>query len=138
MGGTALKAARHARGWTKPDLMQEMRAVSARVGERLPVDTSMRVSVARWENGHRQPGEFYRWLFCQVYSATPGQLGFPPFELLPEVAPGHAVLTALLYTAPLTTTELATVPPARARMYAACALADPRTPDPADLAAGLD
>jgi hypothetical protein len=50
---------------------------------------------------------------------------------------GIEAVTALLYAAPLTLTQLRTVPPGRVRLYVELALADPRTPTPADLTTGL-
>jgi transcriptional regulator with XRE-family HTH domain len=52
---TPLKAARLARGWSKPELVTRMRQVAAALGEALPKWTSLRVQLAQWENGHHQP-----------------------------------------------------------------------------------
>ena len=33
-------------------------------------------ALSRHENGHKQPGPYYRELYCEVYGATPAALGF--------------------------------------------------------------
>jgi hypothetical protein len=132
---TALKAARVVTGWSKPHLVERMRHVAVLVGEDLPQWTTMRVQIAHWENGRHRPCAFYQRVFCEVYGRTPEQLGFPPPRI--EGAVGVEVVTALLYVAPLTLAQLRRVPATRVRLYVEVALADPRTPTPTDLAAGL-
>jgi transcriptional regulator with XRE-family HTH domain len=131
---TPLKAARLARGWSKPELVTRMRQVAAALGEALPKWTSLRVQLAQWENGHHQPCEFYRRVFCQIYHRSPEQLGFPS-EGAGTRGVDIDVMTALLYTAPLTVAQLGVVPPARVRLYTEVALADPHTPT--ELTTGL-
>ncbi|MBV9143445.1 MAG: hypothetical protein JO115_21440 [Pseudonocardiales bacterium] len=134
---TPLKAARLARGWTHPQTIERMRQVAATLGEEIPL-RGMRVQLSTWENGHRYPCAFYRRLFCQLYHRTPEQLGFsPPHRGADTRGVGIEVMTALLYTAPLTLAELRVVPPARVRLYTDVALADPRTPTPTELTTGL-
>jgi transcriptional regulator with XRE-family HTH domain len=135
---TPLKAARVATGWSQPQAIQRLRHLAADLGEGLPQTPTLRVQLSRWENGHRRPGGFYRHLFCQLYQRAPEQLGFPasPDGAGTQVV-GIEAMTALLYAAPLTLTQLRTVPPARVRLYTELALADPRTPTPVDLTTGL-
>jgi len=142
---TALKAARQAAGWTKPVLITRLRQAGARAGARVAQPQSLRVMVAGWENGHRQPSELYQRLLCQVYGRPGPELGFttaPHQEAgtggAVVVDPDPGVLAVLLYLAPLPTAALAVVSPAQARFYAGCVLDDPRCPPAAALAAGLD
>lgn len=132
---TALKAARVAAGWSQPQVIERMRRVAALTGEQLPGANTMRLQLCRWENGRQRPCAFYRQIFCTVYQRSADELSFPPFADTQDVR--AEVMTALLYAAPLTITQLATVPPARVRLYTQAVLADPRTPPPAQLQAGL-
>lgn len=135
---TALKAARVATGWSQTQVIARMRQVAAELGEQLPGANTMRLQLCRWENGRQRPCEFYQRIFCQVYHCTPEQLGFPPTPLRASTGGvGIEVMTALLYAAPLTLAQLLRVPAARVRLYTDVALADPRTPSPAELVAGL-
>lgn len=135
---TALKAARVATGWSQPQLIARMRQIAAGLGEQLPGAETMRLQLYRWENGHRRPEEFYRRIFCAVYERSPQQLGFPtPPDQVGTWGVGIEVMTALLYAAPLTLAQLRAVAPARVRLYTEVALADPRTPSPAELTEGL-
>ncbi|MBV9143434.1 MAG: helix-turn-helix transcriptional regulator [Pseudonocardiales bacterium] len=135
--GTPLKAARLARGWTHPQAIERMRQVAASMGEEIPL-RGMRVQLSTWENGRRRPCAFYRRVFCALYQCPPDALGFPPTSVgAGTLGAGVEVVTALLYTAPLTLAELRSVPPARVRLYTEVALADPRTPTPAELTTGL-
>lgn len=135
---TPLKAARAATGWSQPQVIARMRQVAASLGEDLPGAHTMRCQLCRWENGRQRPGEFYQRIFCMVYHLSPQQLGFPsPPNGASTGAVGVEVMTALLYAAPLTQAELRTVAPARVRLYTEVALADPRTPSPTELVAGL-
>jgi hypothetical protein len=114
-----------------------MRQIAATLGEELPL-RGMRVQLSTWENGRRSPCAFYRRVFCALYHRTPEQLGCsPPDREADTRGMSIEVMTALLYTAPLTVAQLRSVPPARVRLYTQVALADPRTPTPGKLTAGL-
>ena len=140
---TALKAARQAAGWTKPVLIARLRQAGALGGARVAQPQGLRVMLAGWENGYRQPSELYQRLLCQVYGRSGTELGFTTQPHQVDAGTGGAVvgdpdaLAALLYVAPLDTAALAAVCPAQARFYAGCVLGDPRCPPAAELAAGL-
>jgi len=140
---TALKAARQAAGWTKPVLITRLRRAGALAGARVAQPQSLRVMLAGWENGYRQPSEFYQRLLCQVYGRSGTELGFTTQPHQADAGTGGGgvgdpdALTALFYVAPLDTAALAVVCPAQARFYAGCVLADPHCPPAAELAAGL-
>jgi len=143
---TALKAARQAAGWTKPVLITRLRRVCALAGARVAQPQGLRVMLAGWENGYRQPSELYQRLLCQVYGRSGTELGFTAAALpyrAEEAGTGGGwggdpdTLAALLYVAPLDTAALAAVCPAQAWFYAGCVLVDPRCPPAAELAAGL-
>lgn len=131
---TALKTARHTRGWTKPVVIALLREAGARAGVQVAAPQSLRVMLAGWENGHCQPSPAYQRLLCEVHGRSPAQLGFttPPAGTGGETC----AWAALLYVAPLATATLATVTGPQARFYAGCVLADPACPDPGELSAG--
>ena len=140
---TALKAARQAAGWTKPVLIARLRQAGALGGARVAQPQGLRVMLAGWENGYRQPSELYQRLLCQVYGRSGTELGFTTQPHQVDAGTGGAgvgdpdALAALFYVAPLDTAALAAVCPAQARFYAGCVLGDPRCPPAAELAAGL-
>ena len=143
---TALKATRQAAGWTKPVLIARLRRAGGLAGARVAQPQGLRVMLAGWENGYRQPSELYQRLLCQVYGRSGTELGFTTAAQPhrgEEAGTGGAVvgdpdaLAALLYVAPLDTAALAAVSSAQARFYAGCVLGDPRCPPAAELAAGL-
>lgn len=135
---TALKAARHAAGWTKPELITRLREAATRDGVGVAAPESLRVMLAGWENGHRTPTQLYQRLLGQVYGRSAAELGFTP---TPAGTGGGPVdpdaMAALLYLAPLTTPALERVAGSQARFYTACVLTDPHCPPPHLLAAGL-
>ena len=142
---TALKAARQAAGWTKPVLIARLRQAGALAGARVAQPQSLRVMLAGWENGYRQPSELYQRLLCQVYGRSGTELGFTTAAQPHQVDAGTGgglvgdpdTVAALLYVAPLDTAALAAVSSAQARFYAGCVLDDPRCPPATELAAGL-
>ena len=140
---TALKAARQAAGWTKQVLIARLRQAGALGGARVAQPQGLRVMLAGWENGYRQPSELYQRLLCQVYGRSGTELGFTTQPHQSDAGTGGGgvgdpdALAALLYVAPLDTAALAAVCPAQARFYAGCVLDDPRCPPAAELAAGL-
>ena len=59
----------------RPDTRQHERA-GALAGARVAQPQSLRVMLAGWENGYRQPSELYQRLLCQVYGRSGTELGF--------------------------------------------------------------
>jgi len=137
---TALKAARHAVGWTKPELIARLRETATTAGVWVAAPQSLRVMIAGWENGYRHPTELYQGLLGRVYGRDAAELGF-------TTAPGSAgtgggavdpdATAALLYVAPLGTPALPRVGGSQARFYTDCVLTDPHCPPADELAAGL-
>ena len=72
--GPDLKAYRLRRGLTQTQVVAEIykRAV-ARGDEKPGLDPC---AVSRHENGHKRPSAYYQKLYCEVYEATPAELGF--------------------------------------------------------------
>jgi hypothetical protein len=135
---TALKAARHAVGWTKPELIARLREVATHAGVGVAAPESLRVMLAGWENGYRTPTQLYQRLLSQVYGRSAAELGF---TTTPAGTGGGPVdpdaMAALLYLAPLATPALGRVAGSQARFYTACVLTDPHCPPPHQLATGL-
>jgi transcriptional regulator with XRE-family HTH domain len=78
---TMLKAARRARGWTQPRLMNELVRQARAEGFVLPERESLRIMVSRWENGHALPDSTYGALLSTVYrldGQTLGMIATPP------------------------------------------------------------
>ena len=80
---TPLQAARRKRGWSQARLIWELTQLATRKGCSLPTPASLKTLISRWENGHATPDSFYQPLFCELYDATPGELGFG-YQLLPQ------------------------------------------------------
>lgn len=133
--GATLKAARHAHGWTGTQLATQLRHAAAGHGVQLPAVISLRRMNRRWESGQYQPTAFYRRLLCQVYRASPAQLGLTSTE--PDTPADTDAVTALLYAAPVNTGDLVLMTLPIARQYIGAALDHPHCPDPATLATGL-
>ncbi|MGW9210652.1 XRE family transcriptional regulator [Embleya sp. NPDC055664] len=53
-----------------------MRRAAAADERTLPNEASLSRLLAFWENGHREPDQMYQALLCEVYGATPVELGF--------------------------------------------------------------
>lgn len=74
-----LKAERERRGWSQRRLAGELQKVAARDDETLPETDALISMISRWENGHRKPDVFYRYLLRKVYghagAETSGQAG---------------------------------------------------------------
>ncbi len=82
-----LRQQRLSRGWSQVSLVAELRRRAGREGERLPDSEALVSMISRWENGHRHPNVFYRYLLRQTYGKSDAALGFPDVteaELLPE------------------------------------------------------
>lgn len=146
---TAVKAARHARGWTLRHTIAQLRAAAAQIGERLPHNESVRQRLCSYESGRSQPGPFYRELLCTVYDTTPAALGWDTVRTGDPVAYHHGrgplwtetpdvdAVTALLYALPLATARIAHAGRTRLWVYLRLVTDQPRCPETHVLAAGL-
>jgi transcriptional regulator with XRE-family HTH domain len=77
---TPLQAARRARGWSQHRCVWELLRLAEQKGVRVASAVSLKTQLSRWENGHVTPG-YYQGLLCDLYRATPGELGFGIQEL---------------------------------------------------------
>lgn len=66
---------RSGRGWSQSRLIWELNRLAKRKGCSLPTSASLKTLISRWENGHATP-TFYQPLLCELYDATPHELGF--------------------------------------------------------------
>lgn len=86
--GNRLAQTRAERGWKKARLILELRAAAARRRKNLPKDASLSRRIAIWENQGGGVDDFHRELLCEVYGASPAELGLvelPP--AMPEPTP---------------------------------------------------
>jgi hypothetical protein len=81
---TALLEARTARDWTKPRLIHELHTVAKRRGFAIASDESLDRMIRDWEHGRRPLAGLYLELFCEVYQASPAELGCFPDDEPPE------------------------------------------------------
>src|SRR5689334_12337144 len=71
-----IRKARDARGWTSTRLNYELRQVAARAGVRTASQTSLRVMISQWENGHQTPDRSYQMLLQLAFDLPADALGF--------------------------------------------------------------
>src|SRR6266511_1451886 len=90
---TRLREIRDSRGWTKRDLLRELRRVATARGYRLVGDASLSRQIARWENSGEPLGELYTELFTLVYECDEIDLGI--VGCLPNVSASCDVGSAL-------------------------------------------
>jgi transcriptional regulator with XRE-family HTH domain len=83
-----LRQARLQRNWT-------LRELVAAVDERAGYATGLTESLASsWELGKVRPSMFYRRLLCELYAATPDELGFgEPIAATAQAEPGLRLVT---------------------------------------------
>jgi hypothetical protein len=67
-----MRAQRLARGWSLKQAVRELHGLAARKGVRVGLTVHM---LSTYENGRRQPGPLYRWLFGELYGLPPAALG---------------------------------------------------------------
>jgi len=75
---SALRAARHARGWSLTDTAQQLVALGATHGVPVATARSLRSQLSRWENGHATPEPSYRALLAELLAQPEGVLGIAP------------------------------------------------------------
>jgi hypothetical protein len=72
--GLNLKAYRLHRGLTQTQVVAEIYKRAVARGDKEPgLDPC---AVSRHENGHKRPGRYYQKLYCEIYEASPAELGF--------------------------------------------------------------
>jgi transcriptional regulator with XRE-family HTH domain len=85
--GLNLKAYRLRRGLTQTQVVAEIYKRAVARGDGKPgLDPC---AVSRHENGHKRPGPYYQRLYCEIYEASPDELGFlspPAGEAEPDFA----------------------------------------------------
>lgn len=89
------------RGWSQARLVSQLRSVAAERGSELPAASTLIQQVSRWENGHKEPSDFYRDLLRRVYHCSDRDLGFArvrdvvrprpqdEVEVIPPGSPGN-------------------------------------------------
>lgn len=70
-----LREARLSRGWSSARLRHELTRAATRRGVPVATDSSLRVLISRWENGHSEPDDINRSLLQEVYGLDAGALG---------------------------------------------------------------
>ena len=80
MAVTRLKAARLNRGWTPAQAVAILRLHAVADQLRIATVPSLLTMLSRWEHGYPAPGPVYRRLLCQIYDATPDELGLKPLS----------------------------------------------------------
>jgi len=81
---TALLDTRTSRDWTKPRLIHELHKVAKRRGFAIASNESLDRMIRDWEHGRRPLAGLYLELFCEVYRASPAELGCFPDDEPPE------------------------------------------------------
>ncbi len=98
---TPLQAARAARGWSQPRAAWELIRLAKRKEIHVASAASLKTQLSRWENGHVTP-DFYQALLCELYQATPAELGFGIQELpsgpVRDGSPGVALIVKREWT----------------------------------------
>jgi len=71
----SLKEHRRRYGLTQEEVVAEVRKRALARGDGV-IPGLNQCTVSRHENGHKRPGPYYQALYCEVYGATPFELGF--------------------------------------------------------------
>jgi transcriptional regulator with XRE-family HTH domain len=77
---TPLQAARQAKGWSQAAAVSRLIRLANQRKISVASAQSLKTQLSRWENGHVTP-DFYQALLCELYGASPLQLGFGIQEL---------------------------------------------------------
>jgi transcriptional regulator with XRE-family HTH domain len=70
-----LKEYRERYGLTQDDAVMAIQRRALARGDKL-IPGLDQCALSRHENGHKRPGPYYQTLYCEVYGATPAELGF--------------------------------------------------------------
>ncbi len=76
--GQWLRAQRHARNWTIPDLRRHLRHAAAQTGDTLPGNEILGLLIRRWEDGNTRIPERYRNHYCRALGIPNDQYGTSP------------------------------------------------------------
>jgi transcriptional regulator with XRE-family HTH domain len=87
MGGE-LRRARQQCGWSQARLIYALQREARLAGIRIASAASLKTQLSRWENGHCVPDAVYRTLLCQVYGASPVDLGLTAARPVTEADSG--------------------------------------------------
>jgi tetratricopeptide (TPR) repeat protein len=110
---THLREYRERYGLTQDEVIDEVRKRARARGDRV-VPGLDQPALSKHENGHKQPGPYYRALYCEVFGATPAELGFR--LALPGEARNHPDVNRREFiagTAGLAVTAALPIPPQR-------------------------
>lgn len=72
-----LKEYRERYGLTQAEMVAEIHKRAQARGDAV-VPGLDQTALSRHENGHKRPSPYYQALYCEVYGATPAELGFRP------------------------------------------------------------
>jgi len=100
----ALRAARHARGWSQTEAARELAALAGATGGPTAAPASLKSLLSRWENGHAIPEPQYRALLGELYGRTAVELDLEPTAAAPVGS--HARLRARLAASAAVDTRL--------------------------------
>jgi transcriptional regulator with XRE-family HTH domain len=97
----AIRQARDARGWTSARLNLEIRRAGTQSGVATASESSLRVMISQWENGHQAPSPAYRALLEKIFRMPAGSLGqeteaAPAVSLLPRMGPKLEITDSVL------------------------------------------
>jgi len=76
--GAWLRAQRHARGWTVPEMRRHLREAARAAGDTLPSNDCLSVMIRRWESDRGGISERYRMHFCRMLQITFDEFGQAP------------------------------------------------------------
>src|SRR5260370_32643610 len=85
--GAWLRAQRHARGCTVPEMRRHLRDAARAAGDTLPSNDCLSVMIRRWESDRGGISERYRMHFCRMLQITMDQFGYDPSQPGPPVMP---------------------------------------------------
>src|SRR5260370_38385035 len=73
-----LRAQRHARGWTVPEMRRHLREAARAAGDTLPSNDCLSVMIRRWESDRSGISERYRMHFSRMLQVTLEEFGQAP------------------------------------------------------------
>src|SRR5260370_8839570 len=76
--GAWLRAQRHARGWTVPEMRRHLRDAARAAGDTLPSNDCLSVMIRRWESDRSGISERYRLHFSRMLQVTLDDFGQAP------------------------------------------------------------
>src|SRR5260370_37831172 len=73
--GAWLRAQRHARGWTVPEMRRHLRDAARAAGDTLPSNDCLSLMIRRWESDRSGISERYRMHFSRMLQVTLDDFG---------------------------------------------------------------